>query len=61
MIIVEFESDSNEEKSGFALRWKSIQPQKKTFDCAFNRGACNGWKTNIGNVTWLENITNGKR
>ena len=52
MLVVEFVSDSNEEKSGFALRWKAIQPPKKIFDCDFDHGACEGWNLAGGDFPW---------
>jgi len=45
-------SDSNEEKSGFALRWKAIEQKKKIFDCNFDHGICDGWKMDLADFQW---------
>ena len=40
---IEFGSDGNEEKSGFALRWMAVEPPKEIFNCDFKQGTCLGW------------------
>ncbi|CAG5104676.1 Oidioi.mRNA.OKI2018_I69.chr1.g1443.t2.cds [Oikopleura dioica] len=40
---IEFGSDGNEEKSGFALRWMAVEPAKEIFNCDFEQGTCLGW------------------
>lgn len=42
-VIIRFKSDEREEKSGFALNWKAVEPPRDSFDCDFERGYCHGW------------------
>ncbi|CAG5104675.1 Oidioi.mRNA.OKI2018_I69.chr1.g1443.t1.cds [Oikopleura dioica] len=54
---IEFGSDGNEEKSGFALRWMAVEPAKEIFNCDFEQGTCLGWDlTSMGISAEEENF-----
>ena len=42
-VIIRFKSDEREQKSGFALNWRAVEPPRDSFDCDFERGLCHGW------------------
>ena len=41
-VIINFKSDEAEQKTGFALNWRAIEPPRDEFDCNFERGYCQG-------------------